>query len=396
MVNCLLISPQYPDNYWKFAEALTNNHYQVFGIGDTPFFELSLEIKRNLKVYYFLPNLSDYQSLKAIVQHIVDIFGPLDFIESHNEHWLLTDARLRQDFKIDNGESFAYFSKFKAKSEMKQAFLSANIKVAPYSLINEDNDGIEFLKKYGFPAFVKPNIGVGSSDSYKINSFEEWTVFLNNRKKLTYILEPFLNGTIVSFDGISTHNSDVLIAFSHVFPCPNYAITSQGKEDYYYTLPKVPDDLTLIGQKAVKALSLPCRFFHLEFFRLECDHPLLGFKQNDLIALEANLRPPGGYTLEMMNDAYGINIHQLWADYLSGKDPQIPINPHFYVIEVARRDKFYYRLSQAEILHKYSSMISKFGRFDKGVADNMGDSYFIAKFSTYPEVELFIEEILAK
>ncbi len=52
MKNFIFISPNFPDNYWKFCCELANNGLNVLGIGDCPYFELREELRNSLTEYY--------------------------------------------------------------------------------------------------------------------------------------------------------------------------------------------------------------------------------------------------------------------------------------------------------------------------------------------------------
>jgi hypothetical protein len=45
MKNFILISPNFPDSYWKFCAELKNNGLRVLGIGDCPYDELRQELR---------------------------------------------------------------------------------------------------------------------------------------------------------------------------------------------------------------------------------------------------------------------------------------------------------------------------------------------------------------
>lgn len=63
----------------------------------------------------------------------------------------------------------------------------------------------------------------------------------------------------------------------------------------------------------LRAFGASSRFFHLEFFRLTEDKPGLG-KRGDIVALEVNMRPAGGYTPDMLNFSQSVDVYQMWAD----------------------------------------------------------------------------------
>ena len=68
--------------------------------------------------------------------------------------------------------------------------------------------------------------------------------------------------------------------------------------------------------KRLKAFGAKSRFFHLEFFRLKTAKPSLG-NAGDILGLEVNMRPAGGYTVDMLNYAGGLDLYQIWADMVA-------------------------------------------------------------------------------
>lgn len=79
---------------------------------------------------------------------------------------------------------------------------------------------------------------------------------------------------------------------------------------YYYTLRDIPADLEAAGRRVLKAFDVRERFFHFEFFRAE---------SGDIVALEVNMRPPGGLTTDMMNYTCDIDVYNGWASIVAGK-----------------------------------------------------------------------------
>ena len=69
-----------------------------------------------------------------------------------------------------------------------------------------------------------------------------------------------------------------------------------------------------IGERTVKAFKTKSRFFHFEFFRLSEDQAI--GKKGDIVGLEVNMRPPGGFLPDMINYACNCNVYQLWADMI--------------------------------------------------------------------------------
>ena len=62
-VNFVYMSPQFPKNFYHFCEGLKNNGVTVLGLGDTPYEELSQELKASLTEYYKVDSLENYDEV---------------------------------------------------------------------------------------------------------------------------------------------------------------------------------------------------------------------------------------------------------------------------------------------------------------------------------------------
>ena len=99
---------------------------------------------------------------------------------------------------------------------------------------------------------------------------------------------------------------------------------------YYYTLREIPADVESLGRRVLEAFDVRERFFHFEFFRQN--------GTGDLLALEVNMRPPGGLTTDMFNYACDIDIYDAWASIIAGKGFPYPDYTHkYYCCYVGRK-----------------------------------------------------------
>ena len=103
MRNFIFISPNFPENYWKFCRELKNNGLRVLGIGDSPWEGLLPELRDSLHEYYKVSNLENYEEVYRAVAFFISKYGRIDWLESNNEYWLERDAMLRVDFHIESG-----------------------------------------------------------------------------------------------------------------------------------------------------------------------------------------------------------------------------------------------------------------------------------------------------
>ena len=60
------------------------------------------------------------------------------------------------------------------------------------------------MAQVGYPVIVKPDNGCGAEATYKLKNDAELEAFYAELPDTSYIMEEFINGTIVSFDGVAT------------------------------------------------------------------------------------------------------------------------------------------------------------------------------------------------
>ena len=397
MKNFILISPHFPSTYYRFAEALKNNGFRVLGIGDAPYYELSEDLKNALTEFYSCYGMDYFENEKNAVQYFVDKYGQIDFIESNNEYWLSRDADLRAVFNLQNGIRPDELKYWQYKSLMKKHYREGGAKTADYILVSDRQSVLDFIARVGYPVFIKPDIGVGAAGDFKINNVEDLDYFFANKDShVPYICEQFISGYIVSFDGICDADSNVVFCASNIFPPSVADVVKEGKDLFYYTVKEVPSDLEEIGRKVIKAFGVKQRFFHLEFFRLDKDIAGLG-NTGDLVALETNMRPAGGYTPDLINFSQSVNCYQIYADVMAFNENRQDMSMHKYFATCgSRRNLASYLHSDEEVLNKYHNVICNYGYYPNVLSGAMGDRFFMAKFETLEEVLAFKDFVEAR
>ena len=392
MQNFILISPHFPETYYMFAESLKRNGFRVLGIGDCPYENLSWELRNNLDEYYCCHDMDNFDNEIRAVQYFSDKYGRIDYLESNNEYWLAKDAQLRQIFDIPNGVRPDELKFWQHKSLMKKHYQEAGALVADYILVEDKESLLKFIDKVGYPVFIKPDIGVGAAGDFKITNEQDVDNFFSTKESwITYICEQFIDGDIISFDGICDSKSNVVFCASNYFPPSVADVVKEGKDLFYYTLKSVPEDLKEIGQRVVKAFNVRKRFFHLEFFRLNKAVKNLG-KKGDIVALETNMRPAGGFTPDLINFSQSVNCYQIWADVMAFDENREDMSMTKYFAACAsRRNGVWYVHSDSEILMKYRDQLSAEGYYPYILSGAMGDRFFMAKLNNLKEIEEFKE-----
>lgn len=393
MKNFVFISPNFPETYYRFCVELKNAGFRVLGVGDAPYDELRPELKEALTEYYKVNNLDNFDEEKEAVGYFERKYGHIDFLESNNEYWLRKDSILRDLFSINTGLHSHELDDYQRKSKMKQHFQEAGVKVAPYLLIDDLESLKKFAEKYGYPLFLKPDIGVGAEESYKIKNLEELEAFYARKPANSqYICETFVTGDIVTFDGLADENSEAVYCTSLECPPSISDILQRGDDMFYYCNPYLDKKFEKLGRATIKAFSLKKRFFHIEYFRVTVAREGL-FKVGDIVGLEINIRSPGGYSPDMHNFANSINCYWLYGQVMAGNKPVFKAEPKYYLPTGARRDNVKYFYSDDDVRKTFKNNICNSGRYPKVFSGVMGDYFFMAKFETLEEVKVFHEYV---
>lgn len=388
-MNFIFISPNFPHTYWQFCECLHRNGIRVLGIGDSPYDSLEAPLKAALTEYYRVSSLEDYDQVYRAVAFFAFKYGRIDWIESMNEYWLEQDARLRTDFNVTTGIQSDRIGFIKEKSLMKQLYLKAEIPTARQSIVSTREAGRSFIDSVGYPVIVKPNIGVGATNTWKLENDRDFEVFFDNLPETPYVMEEFIEGIICSYDAILDAGCEPLFESMTVWP-PVMDIVNKDLDLMYYTCPEVPESLRRLGRRTVKAFGVDRRFVHLEFFRLTKARKGLG-EIGDFVALEVNMRPAGGYTPDMMNYAHTTDVYQIYADMVAFDSSRKPEGPeHFYCVYASRKDGHTYSHTHEEIMARYGGDLVMQEEMPPMNWPQMGRYMYTARFKSFEEAEAFI------
>ena len=396
MKNVVFISPNFPTNYWQFCRELRNNGLNVLGVGDQPYDDLKPELRASLTEYYKVSSLENYDEVYRAVAFFIHKYGRIDWLESNNEYWLEKDAALRTDFHITSGFQTEDMPRIKYKSKMKKFYQKAGIPTARYHLVTDDIKKCRaFIKKVGYPVVVKPDNGVGATATYKLKTDEDLVAFMAARPEgVPYIMEEFVNAEVNSYDAIIDSNGEPLFETGNVTPMSVMDIVNNNDNSIYYIVKDLPEDTREAGRATVKSFGVKSRFVHFEFFRLNEDHEGLG-KKGQIMALEVNMRPCGGFTPDMINFARSTNVYKIWADMIAYDSTLMREGEHQYCAFAGRRDGKDFKLDHEALMAKYGGHMRMVDRIPEALSGAMADQMYIATFSAREELDAFYADAVA-
>lgn len=386
-MNFIMIAPHFPANFEPFAERLYAKGVRTLGIADEPYENLSENLKRNLTEYYRVEDMEDYDQMYRAVAYFAHKYGRIDRIESHNEYWLELDGQLRTDFNV-YGVKNDFMARIKSKAKMKEIFRQAGVPVAQGRLIYDDNDVWLAVRELGFPLIIKPDNGVGASDTWKISNDDEVRQFLKTRnREVQYIMEEHIAGGIITFDGLTDKDGNIVFHNSDQYGQPALDIALNNSDMYFFVLRETPADILALGTKTVQAFGIQERFFHIEYFRLE---------DGSLVALEVNCRPAGGSTIDMINYANDIDLFEMYASLVTqGQVFQTP-SRRYNCCYISRVTHYMYTHSHAEIYEHYGQYILQHTHVPGIFAGLMGNDGYLFRTETIEKLNEIVAFISKK
>ena len=391
-MNFIFVSPNFPHTYWNFCDRLRRGGANVLGIGDAPYDGLEDGLKASLTEYYKVDSLGNYDEVFRAVAFFSFKYGKIDWIESLNEYWLEQDARLRTDFNITTGIQEDRIGFIKEKSQMKQIYINAGIPTARQSKVTTLKAARAFIEEVGYPVVVKPDNGVGAANTWKLSSDLELERFFGDLPQIPYVMEEFIEGDLVSYEAILDSKGDPLFENMSVFPIPVMDAVNDDLNLTYYVSPVVDPKLSEAGRRTVKAFGVNRRFVHLEFFRLKKTKKGLG-KKGEYAGLEVNMRPPGGYTPDMINFAHSTDVYQIFADMVLYDElrTEVANKNGYYCVYYGRKDGRDYLHSHEEIMERYRDNIVMQEEMPPVNWPQMGRYMYTARFKTKKEMLAFVD-----
>lgn len=367
-MNVVFLSPHFPPGIAMFCIRLREAGANVLGIADAPYDALRPELRAALTEYYRVDDLHDLDGLVRALGYFTHRFGKIDRIDSLNEYWLEIEARLRTEFNIP-GIRAQGIDRVKRKSHMKRVFERAGVAVPRGRLCRTAPETRRFVAEIGYPIIAKPDVGVGAARTYRLEDDSDLEAHLGDKPPMDYILEECLSGTIVTYDGLVDRAGDVVFSSTLTYGIPVLDAV-RGGDMFYWISRGVPHDLEEVGRRTVQAFGVRERPFHFEYFRMA---------DGALIALEVNMRQPGGLTVDMFDYANEIDFYRAWAEVVVTGRTEIRTSRPYHCLYAGRKAGRTYRLTHDEVLLRVGGLLVHHERIDDVFSAAIGSYGYILR-----------------
>jgi hypothetical protein len=191
-------------------------------------------------------------------------------------------------------------------------------------------------------------------------------------------MEEFIQGAIFSFDGLADVNGDLVFYTAHQFSQGIMETVNEARDIHYTSLRNIPPALEKAGRDCVRAFDVQSRFFHIEFFEAD---------PGKYVALEVNMRPPGGFTTDMFNYTCDIDVYSLWAQIMIHGTAPLEYQCKYHCCYASRRDTYQYSNSHEAVMARYAPFMVKTVSVPGIFSSALGDFGYIFRSPNMTQIE---------
>jgi len=270
---------------------------------------------------------------------------------------------------------------------MAAIFQAAGIPAPALERVESPAQVRAFAARHGYPLVFKPDVGMGAAGAFKVRDAAQLEAALTLPLR-DLVVQPFVPGRITSFDGFTDAQGEILFSSSLVYGSNVMEIVTEALDIAYWTRRDIPPRLEELGRRTVAAFGLRERFFHIEFFEQD---------DGSFTALEVNLRPPGGFTTDMMNWSCDTDVYRLWAGVLSGAHlGEYAYEHRYFCAHVGRRSSRRYRTSHAEAVQFLGPALLEHRTLPPPISTAMGDSVYAIRYPSERELTDAVQRLLER
>jgi formate-dependent phosphoribosylglycinamide formyltransferase (GAR transformylase) len=336
-MHIVLVEPRFPANQKQFVRALAEIGAQVTAIGEGSKESLDDDLKRWLRHYEQVTNVTDEQQLLGAVRFIQD-HAYVDRLEATIEAHIMPTARVREATGIP-GTSTRTAYLCRDKPAMKEVLRAGGVACAQSTGASSIDEIRAFSDAVGYPIILKPRDGAGASGAVRVDSNRELEPALreltHDRPSFSVAVEEFLEGHEGFYDTLTLDGKVVHEFVSHYYPNVLEAMRARWISPQFISTNRVDsapgyDEVKALGARVVELLGIGTSATHMEWF----------FGPKGLKFSEIGCRPPGVRAWDLHNVGNDMDLYREWAMLVcAGRPSQRPSRRYSAGIIALRPDR---------------------------------------------------------
>jgi len=268
--------------------------------------ELHESRKKHLKGWIESPFEENLTDLSDHVKEKIHSFG-LQYVVAATESSVDLAAMVREELKLP-GTSIEVSNLLHNKHKMKVKARKFDIPITDFKLITESDTATDIIKLLGLPLILKPTSESGARGVVLLKDLAS----VEKHLKPGLLAETYVEGSEVSVETFVYKGEPIFHNITdYLHQWKKSILPAEIPEELKQSILKVNDQV-------IKSFGVENGMTHSEFY-LTNKGPIFG---------EMAVRPPGGYYMELIEEAYGFNP---WKAYVQieceGQKPELNLKP---------------------------------------------------------------------
>ena len=318
MVHVVFLAPRFLENTNRYVRAFAElDGVTLSLVSLDPEDAIPAVLRPRIAAHYRVADLVDSAQLVIAVRAIAGAVGPVDRLIGFLEQLQVPMAEVREALGLD-GMTAAVARNFRDKDRMKEVLRSHGVPVARSTLARSSADLAAFVARVGLPVIVKPQAGLGSRATYRIDR-EDQLALAQPSPAQPLQVEEFVRAREHTCETITVRGVPVWRSGTRYFPSPLETLETPWMQ-YCVLLPREDDDPTWTRFHPINTAALAALFgdqagtsagsalTHMEWFLRDDGTALVN---------EVGVRPPGVQIMPLMSLAHEIDMFSAWARLLA-------------------------------------------------------------------------------
>jgi hypothetical protein len=315
MRHVVFIAPRFLENTNRYVQAFAQiDSIALSLVSMDPESAIPPELRPRVAGHRQVRDCLDGAQLTEAVRALGAAMGPVDRLAGVLEQLQLPMAEVRDALGID-GLTTEVARNFRDKDRMKEVLRAHGVPVAKSALARSRADIDAFVAQVGFPIIVKPQAGLGSRATHRVESATDLAALAPPTDAAPLQVEEFVRAREHTCETVTIRGVPVWRSGTRYFPSPLEVLETSWVQ-YCVLLPRDDDDPTwtnfhptnaaalaaLLGDAATTAAGTALT--HMEWFLRDDGTGMVN---------EVGARPPGVHIMPLMGLAHDVDMFAAWA-----------------------------------------------------------------------------------
>lgn len=315
MRHVAFIAPRFLENTNRYVRAFAElAGIQLSLISMDPEEAIPAAHRNRVAGHYRVADCMHASQLEEALRAITASLGPVDRLVGVLEQLQLPMAEARDALGIE-GLTIAIARNFRDKDRMKDVLRAHGVPVANSVLAHSLGELNWFVGEVGFPVIVKPQAGLGTRGTHRIDSAADLAALAPPTPAHPLQVEEFVRAREHTCETVTVRGEPVWRSGTRYFPTPLEVLETPWIQ-YAVLLPREDDDPTWTQFHPINAAALAALFgdaaktaagtalTHMEWFLRDDGRYLVN---------EVGARPPGVHIVPLMGLAHETDMFADWA-----------------------------------------------------------------------------------